>query len=1058
MNGLADGHASSTAPKTHHPGSIVRVTLIDFVTYTKAEFNPGPNLNMVIGPNGTGKSTLVCAICIGLGWATKHLGRGKDLDEFVKHGANKAQIEIELAADPERHDRNPVITTKIKKGDTTNAEYLINGKKENKKRVIELARSFSIQVDNLCQFLPQDRVSEFAGLSPVELLTETQRAAAPEYMTEWHEQLKEWRKAQKTQQAEQQRLTEDIKKQEDRQRLQEADVQRLRERAGLQDRVNALEKMRALPEYRETKEAWETAKNARSQAHSELTRLEQRMQPNLEAVTQKQRYRELIQKVLPSQRRLVERTEGRADAAKKKIDEADEQMKECKDRIEAERTSVRAVKQSMPGLQRNVNEIQKALQNPPAAFDPTAMNEEKRAKERQIRDVNDQIQEAREEVDSLNQQMRQRTAIVQEAKQQKLDLNSQAGKNLNKVKSFSPDSAKAWEWIQNNRNRFRGEVYGPPLVECRVKDPKFASAVESMIPQADALSFTVTTKADFDMLTEQLYRTLRLNQVSIRASLTGLDTYRAPMPTESLRQYGLQGWILDLLEGPEPVLAMLCDNRMIHKAAYTLGKISEAQFNALQQSQINSWVTAQQSYVITRRREYGDQATSTRVQDLRPARFFTDITIDHQQESVIDRRIAETQSEIDELGQSRLAKIKDAETLQSQIKGLTEERDAIEKEKRAKQTAHTQFGALPTKLENAKEKLTEARNKMAGFAERKATIEREEDALSLQKGQFALDYANLVETLRGLHLQVFEAEIVQIEADSELEQIRAQHAEEERLLNEKKAEVERLRTRERELLRAGQRLRQQCNDMQTDFTDEERAIWDEIEEWTLEQWQTEVVSVNARLESLVGGGNQNTLREFEARKAQIEAMTRKFNELGSKLEELDVQITDVRERWEPELDALVGEISEAFAENFSKIQSAGEVGVYKAEDFEDWAIHIQVKFRYVSKPFHIPTDSSPTNTPLTEKTNRSPSSTPTANPAASAPSAPSSTSWRCKRSRARPSASSTRSTRAWTRATSASCTRAWSTSRARRPAMAGRAASTSSSRPNCCRGSSITRI
>ena len=50
------------------PGSIVRVKLQNFVTYTSAEFFPGPNLNMVIGPNGTGKSTLVCAICLGLGW------------------------------------------------------------------------------------------------------------------------------------------------------------------------------------------------------------------------------------------------------------------------------------------------------------------------------------------------------------------------------------------------------------------------------------------------------------------------------------------------------------------------------------------------------------------------------------------------------------------------------------------------------------------------------------------------------------------------------------------------------------------------------------------------------------------------------------------------------------------------------------------------------------------------------------------------------------------------------------------------------------------------------
>lgn len=59
---------SEPSIKTHQPGSIVRVRLTNFVTYTAVEFFPGPSLNMVIGPNGTGKSTLVCAICLGLGW------------------------------------------------------------------------------------------------------------------------------------------------------------------------------------------------------------------------------------------------------------------------------------------------------------------------------------------------------------------------------------------------------------------------------------------------------------------------------------------------------------------------------------------------------------------------------------------------------------------------------------------------------------------------------------------------------------------------------------------------------------------------------------------------------------------------------------------------------------------------------------------------------------------------------------------------------------------------------------------------------------------------------
>lgn len=73
MNGGQNGHSVNAQSESeevdgYKPGSIVRIKVNDFVTYTSAEFFPGPKLNMVIGPNGTGKSTLVCAICLGLGW------------------------------------------------------------------------------------------------------------------------------------------------------------------------------------------------------------------------------------------------------------------------------------------------------------------------------------------------------------------------------------------------------------------------------------------------------------------------------------------------------------------------------------------------------------------------------------------------------------------------------------------------------------------------------------------------------------------------------------------------------------------------------------------------------------------------------------------------------------------------------------------------------------------------------------------------------------------------------------------------------------------------------
>lgn len=52
-------------------GSIFRVKLHNFLTYNDAEFHPGPRLNLILGPNGTGKSSIVCALCVGLAGSTK---------------------------------------------------------------------------------------------------------------------------------------------------------------------------------------------------------------------------------------------------------------------------------------------------------------------------------------------------------------------------------------------------------------------------------------------------------------------------------------------------------------------------------------------------------------------------------------------------------------------------------------------------------------------------------------------------------------------------------------------------------------------------------------------------------------------------------------------------------------------------------------------------------------------------------------------------------------------------------------------------------------------------
>ena len=69
----------------YQPGSIVKVSLRNFMTYQQVELVPGPDLNVLIGPNGTGKSSFVCAICLGLNGPSNLLGNEISISFLVSY-------------------------------------------------------------------------------------------------------------------------------------------------------------------------------------------------------------------------------------------------------------------------------------------------------------------------------------------------------------------------------------------------------------------------------------------------------------------------------------------------------------------------------------------------------------------------------------------------------------------------------------------------------------------------------------------------------------------------------------------------------------------------------------------------------------------------------------------------------------------------------------------------------------------------------------------------------------------------------------------------------------
>jgi chromosome segregation ATPase len=354
------------------PGAIRRVKLENFITYEHAEFFPGPSLNMVLGPNGTGKSSLVCAICLGLGYKSEVLGRASAYGEFVKHGKDKATVEIELQKRP--GDRtNSVVTLRINREDNSR-KFSINGKETTHKEVQALNRSMRIQIDNLCQFLPQDKVAEFAGLSPVELLSKTLQAAAPPEMAEWQDELKNLYGHQKEFQA---RLKEDdaqLTRLENRQQSLQGDVERIRETQRISAEIERLKTILIAVEYREAKDHFSAIRDQLKELQSQYRSLKGRYAPALEGVNAKEKYMRQIQTVVDVRQRNLKGAEDEAEAVLLKNEAVASSIQNIRIKMEGNENILNAKKKEIGDVKKKITDLQAKYKSKPADFNAAHWN------------------------------------------------------------------------------------------------------------------------------------------------------------------------------------------------------------------------------------------------------------------------------------------------------------------------------------------------------------------------------------------------------------------------------------------------------------------------------------------------------------------------------------------------------------------------------------------------------------------------------------------------------------------------------------------------------------
>ncbi|XP_052775286.1 structural maintenance of chromosomes protein 6-like isoform X1 [Mya arenaria] len=151
-------------------GIIEKIHMRNFMCHPKLTITFGPNINFIVGRNGSGKSAVVNALVVGLGGKASSTNRGSKMKGFILTGKQTAEVEIKLrnqgpdAFQPDLYGPSVIVNRKF--NNSGSSEYklkssdgrVISTKKEELSRLLD---QFNIQVENPLAILNQETSKSF---------------------------------------------------------------------------------------------------------------------------------------------------------------------------------------------------------------------------------------------------------------------------------------------------------------------------------------------------------------------------------------------------------------------------------------------------------------------------------------------------------------------------------------------------------------------------------------------------------------------------------------------------------------------------------------------------------------------------------------------------------------------------------------------------------------------------------------------------------------------------------------------------------------------------------
>uniref|UniRef100_A0A669D4U2 Structural maintenance of chromosomes protein 5 n=1 Tax=Oreochromis niloticus TaxID=8128 RepID=A0A669D4U2_ORENI len=842
-------------------------------TYDYSVVYPGPNLNMIVGANGTGKSSIVCAICLCLAGKTAVLGRGDKVGLYVKRGCKKGHVEIELY----KRGGNVVIFREIH-AENNQSLWMLNDRQCSQKAVEEEVKALRIQVSNLCQFLPQNIVKEKASF---------------------------------------------LEKAKQRNERNKHDVNRYYEKKRHLDVIELLEKKKPWVEYETTRKELEGVKKERDEAKKQLLSLKQTQAPMVKKIQQ------IEEQLKPTEAQIKAKTAAIKEASlkcKQKQDQLDRKNKEiddikqkCRLKQMEEEDHQKRISNTRRTIEDLKAELAKVGDQPDVTPRINAVNADLRRIQEERAKIEGEKGDLRREKDNLCAESRMLEKKLN-------DMNNMMNAKEEKLRGRHRDTHTALQWLRQNKQLFRGNVYEPMMLVINVKDHRFAKYVENHISFHDLRAFVFQRKDDMEKFMIEVRDKMNLKVNSICAPEESCSKRPPSRNIESLRRFGFFTYLREMFDAPDEVMSYLCHQYRVHDVPVGNERTKSMIKTVIEEPYLKVLYTTEERYTV--KRSFYSNKISTSNSAVHPSQYLT-ITVD-----------AEEKRQLEELERQQMKALqKEAVALDRRDNELLAEKKRLSELKGKKRQLEQKISTKQDSLKQMEQNIIdlkkieeETKEKIAAVNAEKVTILRAK--LTMEKVHLALETVGLT------------AEKNKLENDCR------EGASDLRTTDQRKVQ---LTDQCKGLLKRAKAI---CK-MQPDqsLPEDLRNAFSKLPD-TLDEVDAMLNEERSRAECFTGL-SENVVDEYNRREQEIKQMEKELEEKSNALNAYRQNISEAKERWLNPLKHLVEQINEKFSAFFRSMQCAGEVDLHSEneEEYDKYGIRIRVKFHATTQlheltPYH----------------------------------------------------------------------------------------------------------